>query len=411
MQACYNAYSLYRNETGSARMKVLFLCDFGSAHGGAEIATLSLRDGLRERGHDARLLSSSARPSDLPILADYVCHGSVGFSQVYLQTANPWAWSKVGQVLREFRPDVVHVSMLLLELSPLILPLLGGTPAVYHAHWLRSVCPTGMKLLPDRSLCHHVPGAICRKTGCVSAPDWPFYMAQRNLWKLWRRVFRRVVAPSESIRKTLLEDGIDNVEVIPNGIAPKPQRGARSDPPAVLFCGRLVKEKGIDVLLRAWTGIIEEIPEAQLYIAGEGPDRPNLERIERRNVHFLGHVSQSDLDGVAAPCWVQVVPSVCIESFSLAALEGMMRGMGVVASDVGGIPDLIDNGSTGLLVPRGDVAALRSAVLLLLSDPFLCEEIGQRARAKAEITFSRDRYLLCFENLYKELMSGGDRAA
>lgn len=386
-------------------MRILFLCDFGSAHGGAEIATLSLRDSLRQRGHETALLSSSAKPSDVPILADYTCHGSVGFSQIYLQTANPWAWTKLRQVMRDFQPDVVHISMLMLELSPLILPLLKDTPAIYHAHWLRSVCPTGMKLLPDRSLCRSTPGVVCRESGCVSSIDYPFYMAQRTLWKRWRGVLRRAVAPSKVIQAALYEDGFERVDIIPNGVAVKAHRPPLAGPPSVLFTGRLVKEKGIDILLRAWTGVLEKLPDAQLLIAGEGPDRPILEKIEQRNVRFLGYVPQEKLDAVAEPCWVQVVPSVCIESFSLAVLEGMMRGMGVIASDVGGIPELIPSRETGVLVPRGDVQALQQALVELLSDRVKCEELGRRSRARAEQNFTRERYVDRFENLYQELVS------
>lgn len=384
-------------------MKVLFLCDFGSAHGGAEIATLSLRDGLRERGHEALLFSSSARPSDLPILADAICHGSLGFSQIYLQTANPSAWWNLREVMRDFQPDVVHVSMLLLELSPLILPLLKGIPAVYHAHWMRSVCPTGTKLLPDRSLCQNPAGSVCYRSGCLTLHDWSLHMAQRALWRRWRGVFQRVVTPSQALRSALMSDGFENILVIPNGVPQKPARPALSGSPTVLFCGRLVKEKGIDILLKAWTGVVDRLPEARLLVAGDGPDRPILEPIERRNVRFLGHVAHGELDAIAADCWVQAVPSVCIENSPLVLLEAMMRGSAVVASAVGGIPEIVDDGVTGLLTLRGDVEALRDALLALLSDRALCEAMGVRGRFRVQQRFSREAYVTSFEELYRSL--------
>ena len=94
-------------------MKVLLINDYGTSTGGAELLTISLRDDLRALGHDARLFATTARPNNALSQADYHCLGTLGSWRIALQTANPWAYWKLRQVLREFQPDVVHVNLFL----------------------------------------------------------------------------------------------------------------------------------------------------------------------------------------------------------------------------------------------------------------------------------------------------------
>lgn len=395
-------------------MKVLYLCDFGSAHGGAEIATLALRDGLRARGHQAMLLSSSAKPSDLPILSDHVCFGTTGGGQTLLETANPSAWFTLRRVLREFHPDIVHVSMFLLELSPLILPLLRDVPSLYHVHWLRPICPTGTKLLPDRSICTLPAGWTCHQSGCLSLPDWALAMTQMRLWRHWSGVFRRFVTASEFAGSALESAGLPRPTIIRNGVAIRPARPALSDPPTVFFCGRLVKEKGVDVLLKAWDIVVRRMASARLIIAGDGPDRPILEkqaRQQRRDpscdspdgVQFLGHIPYAAIEEAARSAWVTVVPSVCLENFTLVAVESLMRGTAVIASRVGGLPELVADGESGVLVEPNRPDQLAEALVTILADRERCESMGRRGREIAMRSLSMDAYLDRFMDLYVEM--------
>lgn len=103
--------------------------DYGTATGGAELQMLSLRQGLKERGHDARLFTSHCIPvQDSPLLADYHCFGTNSRLEVVLETANLSSYFQLKKVLQDFKPDVVHVRLFLTQLSPLILPLLKPFP-------------------------------------------------------------------------------------------------------------------------------------------------------------------------------------------------------------------------------------------------------------------------------------------
>src|SRR3954471_4377221 len=103
-------------------MKILLVHDYAMPVGGAEIRTLALRSALRRRGHDARLLASSAGLKPGQSQADYLCFGTLSRYRTLVQTLNPSAAWRLRRVLAEFRPDVVHVRMFLTQLSPLILP-------------------------------------------------------------------------------------------------------------------------------------------------------------------------------------------------------------------------------------------------------------------------------------------------
>ena len=273
-------------------MKVLIVHDYAAPQGGAEVLTLALRDGLRRRGHDARIFASRAGGVGRPAV-DFDCFGTTSRWRTLLQTANPAAMSALARVLSDFRPAVVHVRMFLTQLSPLILPVLRGVPSLYRAVWYRAVCPLGTKLFPDGSVCRSPWGRVCLAGGCLPARDWVPLMAQMQLWRHWRSAFDAVVANSGAVRVRLLEDGFTDVETIPNGVPQRPLRPALGGPPVVAFAGRLVPEKGPHVLLEAFARFAEELPEARLVVAGEGPFAGALER----RVAELGLGGRVDLTG------------------------------------------------------------------------------------------------------------------
>jgi glycosyltransferase involved in cell wall biosynthesis len=390
-------------------MKILLLNDYGTPHGGAEIATILLRDGLRRRGHDALLLSSSARSSDLPIASDVTCDGLTSGSRTLLQTANFSARRTLIRLLAEFQPDVVHVAMFLTQLSPLILPPLLHRPAVYHAHWLRAICPTGSKLLPDGSTCRKPAGVVCYRSGCLPLRDWIPLMGQMKMWKRWRSSFNRIAANSEATRAALEAEGFANVTVIPCGVSDRPQRPPLTGVPTAFFCGRLVKQKGVAVLLKAWTTVLRRIPDARLLIAGDGGDRNQLENAAPAGVTFLGTVLNADIDRLAAPAWIHVVPSLGFEGFGLVAAEAMMRGTAVVASNIGGLHEVVQPDVTGKLVEPNDPGALAAALIAMLLDRQLCEVMGKRGRQLAEQKFSEDTYVERFIVLYETLLEKARR--
>lgn len=395
-------------------MKILLINDYATPTGGAEIQMLALRDGLRQRGHDARLFASSARPTADENLADYECLGTTSRFRTLLQTANPWAFWQLRRVLAEFQPDVVHARIFLTQLSPLILPLLKRVPSLHQVVWYRSICPLGTKILPDGTVCQVPAGLACYRHGCLPLQDWLPLMLQMKLWRHWRNAFNLIVANSEAVRGRLLAEGINSVEVVRNGVVVRPPRPALSATPTVAFAGRLVREKGADVLIRAFAKVVTRISNARLLLAGEGLEGERLKKLIAdlklsSSISMLGHLPRPEMERRFATAWVQAVPSCWEEPFANVALEAMMRGTAVVASDAGGLPEIVHHGRTGFLVPPGDADALAEALLHLLQDIQLAERMGNCGREIALTNFSQETCVERFIHWYEVLRKTYDQ--
>ena len=395
-------------------MKILLINDYATTDGGANLMTLRLRDELRRQGHEVRLFASSARM--VAGLADYVCFGTTSRLRVLLETFNPSAFQCLRKALADFRPDVVHVRMFLTQMSPVILPLLKNIPSIYHPAIYESVCPMGTKLRPDRTFCRARAGAVCYRGGCLPMRGWLPLMLQHKLWRRWNGAFNLIVTNSLAIKRELIAEGVEASATVWNGVPYGEARPPLCGPPTVVFAGRLVPLKGVDVLLRAFAAVVRQIPEAQLMIAGDGVERGNLERLAfdlklSSHVRMFGQLASAELERHFEVGWVQAVPSFS-EMFASTAVEAAMRGTAVVASSVGGLPEIVREGRTGFLVPPGDVDALSERLLKLLTDRKLAEELGRAARARALEHFDLITCAANFARLYDTLCAdraGSDR--
>jgi glycosyltransferase involved in cell wall biosynthesis len=392
-------------------MKVLLVTDYAAHSGGAELAISILRDGLRELGHDARVFGSTALRERGGFFADYECLGTTSRWRTLLQSGNLWAAAQIRRALDDFKPDVVHVSMFLTQLSPLILPALRDVPSLYHAHWHRAICPTGLKLLPDGNVCHDRWGAICHHRGCIPLRDFPPLMVQMKLWERWRETFDLTVAVCGAVRDRLVADGMGPVTVIPNGIPAGPARPPLTGAPTVAFAGRFTPEKGIDLLVRAFARAKRECPEARLRLLGTGPQWEAIAQLVRdldlmSDVWMPGYVEHEAAQLELAGAWVQVLPSRWEEPFPLAGLETMMRGTALVGSRMGGLPEMIRPGETGLLFPRDDEEALADALIAVCRDHALAERMGCAARRVALEQYTDATYVQRFVETYEQLLRG-----
>ncbi len=376
--------------------------DYSSLDGGAEAGTMTLRRVLLQRGIDARVFAARTGANDI---ADHLCFGTKGRFRTVLQTANPSAWIELRKVMASWRPDVVHVRMFLTQLSPLILPALRSVPSLYHAVWYRAICPLGTKVLPDGSECRSAPGTCCLKSGCLSPWDWSVLMLQMRMFERWRDVFDAVVANSEAVRRKLEEAGIGPAEVVRNGVPSGPEPAALSDQPTVVFAGRLVREKGAHVLLRAFA----KANLGRLLIAGDGPEREALRRLAAElgiedRVCIAGRLPQGDLEKRFLGAWAQVVPSLWAEPFGFVAPEAMMRGTAVIASHAGGLAEVVEHGRTGLLVASGDIEGLAGALTQILGDRDLAARMGAAGRERAILHYHESLWADRFVRIYERLI-------
>lgn len=350
-------------------MRVLLVTDWISGRGGSEAYMLWLRQGLQAAGDDVRLLTS-ATGSAGDGRADYVAWASEHpAAQAFLQIVNPFAVTRVRRALREFRPEVVYVSLFAYHLSPAVLHALGDLPVVLGISDYKVICPVARKLLPDGSLCAVRAGWVCRREGCVSLPHW---LRDRPRYALLRAGLRRadrLLACSRWVQRELARDGIASDAVDLPVPAPSPgYRRAPSEEPLFLFVGRLEVEKGVPDLLHAFARVRSELPSAGLRIVGRGSQSPLLERLAA-SLRLGGSVTMTgwqDPDGVErelARAWALVAPSVWAEPLGLVALEAIVRGVPVVASGTGGFGETVEPGVSGLLFPNSDREALADRML------------------------------------------------
>ena len=242
-----------------------------------------------------------------------------------------------------------------------------------HAHWL----PAGLVALATRR-----PFVVQLWGTDVEVAR----RAPRPARAVLRRA-RFAVCASSALAEAARELGAREVRVIPPGVEAVEGRHEEADPPEVLYAGRLSPEKGILELVEAARGM-------KLVVAGDGPLRKHVPGA-------LGFVPPNELDRLYARAAVVACPSRR-EGFGMACLEAMAHGVPVVASAVGGLLDLVTDGETGLVVPPGDVAALRSALERLLGDPELRRRLGGAARQQARERFSWEVATDALLEMYEE---------
>jgi len=237
-----------------------------------------------------------------------------------------------------------------------------------------------------------------------ATPAWN----RRQQW-LVRLVAPRVdayVGVSGAVARTteaLLGLGEGSARVIHNGADPPTSLAIRDEAPEPLIgaVGRLAPEKGYPVLLQA----VRSLPRCRVVFVGEGEERAGLEE----QVAELGLAARVTFAGWVEPPWtarwaldVLAMPSFT-EGFPLVIVEAMLAGIPVVASEVGGIPEIVVDGETGLLVPAGDAPALTAALERLLGDPELRAAMAARSRRVAEQSYTSSAMAAKFEALYRQL--------
>jgi glycosyltransferase involved in cell wall biosynthesis len=211
-----------------------------------------------------------------------------------------------------------------------------------HAHWLAA-------------------GAICALARRPFVRRFP-----RLVGAIVRRA-RVVICVSAALGEAARRCGARDVHVIPNGVRIPAEVEPEAEPAEILFAGRLSPEKGIEELVEATRGM-------NLVVAGDGPLRDRV-------TGALGFVPHDELERLYDRAAIVVLPSYR-EGLPLCVIEAMAHGRPVVATKVGGIPELVEDGVTGFLVEPGDAAALRCALQRLLDDPMLRRRMGREGRRR-----------------------------
>lgn len=391
------------------------MIDMGTTCGGAERLVAGLAGAQRALGNEVRVLSTDL-PGSGTVFSDVrwpFTPPSGGWQRVVRQFRHPPARAALAGLVRGWQPDVVHLHTITLMAPSSVRPL-AGTPTVLtlHGHepYLRG---TVRWCIPDR---YFHPTAILR-----DRLTYRGHVAMRALrWVIgprWRRALRvvdLVMTPSQYLATTAARD-FGEVRVVPNGggLASQTDLPLIGAGPRLLFFGRLEKLKGVQVLLAALPAVLARHPDTRLVICGSGPMEPALRRMAAALGvgHAVELVGWLDGDGVAAQlaaAQVVVVPSMWPEAFGLTCLEALASGRAVVASAVGGLPDLVQDSVTGLLVAPGDSIALAAAVNRLAADEQLRRRLGRAGRALAA-EYTMDRHVNAVLAAYRDALARAGR--
>ena len=350
---------------------------------------------------------------------------------------------KVLQVLAEAERSVVDNHVLVANEGPsTIRETVNGVPVTRVGSITRvgavAVCPAfpwWMRALDADVMVVHEPNPVALVAHALVRPSsklvfWVHAEVVRPAWRykvfyrpflrrMLRRADRIVVASPRMVEFALeLQPYRDKCTVIPYGLdvdqhAPTAAISARvaalkaeSDDPMVLFVGRLVPYKGVEVLLRAAASV-----RARIVIVGDGPLRPALEQLAREleiadRTRFAGNADAEELSALYNACDLLVLPSVTrAEAFGMVQLEAMSCRKPVISTDLpSGVPWVNQHGITGLVVPPQDPAALASAMSALLADAATRSRMGELGRARVDSQFSVSRLIEQTTHLYRSLM-------
>jgi glycosyltransferase involved in cell wall biosynthesis len=329
--------------------------------------------------------------------------------------SNAWAFDAakaLREFLREHRPDVAHFHNTFPQISPAGYAVCRevGVPVVQTLHNYRMFCANGL-LNRGGEACERCVGRAplpalvhaCYRESRIATVGMAMGIGLHRALGTYQRHVDRFIVLTEFARRKFLDHGLpeDRITVRGNGLPFDPGAGTGGGGYA-LYVGRLTAEKGVATLIKAW----RKIPGRRLVIAGDGELRAKLEREAcDLPVEFLGRISPSRVMELMKEAEMLVVPSECYEGFPRVVVEAFAAATPVVAADLGGLGEVVDE-SAGLKFPSGDASALARAVQTLWSDETLRARIARANRHRFETGLSPTASLTTLQDVYRLALSG-----
>jgi L-malate glycosyltransferase len=284
---------------------------------------------------------------------------------------------------------------------------------IIHSHW---IVPQGLVGMVCKKI-RHKPHVVSSHVADAQV----FFR-----WKLLKPVIRLILSGTDILTtnstytKKVIEDLLSlpiPCVVIPMGvIAPDEMSNPAptTETPRILYVGRLIEWKGVDTLVLAMVQVLQENPRAILTIVGIGEELGSLEKLVHElriedHVEFLGQVSDERLLDLYSGASILVLPSrpsrgIVMEGLGVVLLEAMSHGVPVIGSNVGGIPDIIDDGKNGYLFPWNDEKILAKKMISLLSDAALARQFRQNGYETVRTRFSWDEISREFSAVYSRAL-------
>jgi len=375
--------------------------------GGVPYHVESLTRGLRARGHEVDVLTSTPGPAE------------PGVTRV---SGKHWAIASAARrAVKSGAYDIVHAHDPYAAFLAARASIRGDGASVASIHDLWPACARGThsKTTIGSSECDGRSPRACSE--CIGAPKWRV----RGLDAYHDYAFRHltsVVAVSEYVKRVLSPfHDATKVRVIHNWVDVdrfrRDEAGARrvrdawgiGDRPFLFFMSRLIPEKGVQHLLGAMPALLEAEPNLVLVVGSKGWYKLPLELQAKaldlgEAVRFPGAIDEDDITGAYSACDLVVYPAVASETFSFVPLEGMSCGAAVLASTHGGTPEAMVHGESGWLVPPGSAEALAEAIPRLLRDAPLRARLGVNAEKHVRANFALESKITEYERHFETLL-------
>lgn len=400
-------------------MKVLLVNKFHYLKGGSEKYYFELGELLKSHGHEVAYFSMEDEKNISTGDKEYFVEkldlntGSKlkAFDVIYSKKNK----KKMEEALDDFKPDIVHLNNFQRQLSASIINPIKkrNIPIIYTAHDVQAICPAISMLDNNQEICEKCMGgkySNCFKNKCnkgstlkslLGAIEGKYY---RNN-KIYTDKIDAIITPSKFYAEKFVQDGVRNEKIYPmhNYINTSEYDISRQNAGYALYVGRLSREKGILNLISAF----ENIKGGKLYIAGNGPEKENIERFIKDKslndrIQLLGFLNKDEVKDRIRKATMIIIPSIWYENCPYSALETIAIGKPIVGANIGGIPELIIDEKTGLLYQYDDVSELTMKIEELFNDNDKAEEFGNNAKKFAKEKFNKEKYYDSLMNIYNK---------
>ena len=357
-------------------MKILLAHNRYQLAGGEDAVVAAEHDLLAENGHNVRLFS---------VTNDAIAGLSAKLRAAARTAGSAWGRDAMAREIAAFRPDIVHVHNFFPLLSPSVYDACrdAGVAVVQTLHNYRLICPGGLLMRGGRP-CEDCVGASpwravlhrCYRGSALGSAAVARMVDTHRRRGTWRSKVDRFIALTEFARSKFAAAGFpaDRIAVKPNFVADRARR-PEGDRAGALFVGRLSTEKGIATLLSAWRTL-----DMPLRIAGTGPMEGEMLNAGLPTVTMLGHSTAEAVAEEMARAAFLLVPSVCYENFPVTLAEAFCQGLPVIASRLGAMAEIVEDGVTGLHFTAGDAADLAAKVRWAADHPEDMRRMGRNAR-------------------------------
>lgn len=389
-------------------MRITFVSDEWRRNGGVASYLRRLAAAMAARGDAVQVLHNDRHADAEPGVEDHYVAGSTIYGGG--RAAEAGAARHALDAIGRFRPAVVHVQSC--NNFTLEAGLRAAYPATKTLH-VYDFCPSNTKFhhALDRH-CEHPTSALClprlgykRCTTSRRPSVWLHMQRRAGDANRNNAGYVKIIVASEYVRRDALASGYPpgQVEVVPYFVTPAAH--ADAEPGLIVTAGRLVREKGFDLFIDA----LALLPRPwRAVLAGDGMERGALEaRARERGIadwlEFAGWQDEAGMAALYRRASLVIMPSRWPEPSGIVGLEAMAHGRPVVAFAVGGIPEWLQHGVTGLLAPPHDAAAMAASMADVLDDPAKAAAMGEAGRARARAAFSEAGHLARLDALYGSL--------